>query len=71
MFIPLIIALLLGLVTPTTHNTNCNGGGTVYVSSDDPNPGDDPGDDGEDDGTPPGDGPGPSGDNGQLPPPKP
>lgn len=67
MFIPLIIALLLGLVTPTTHNTNCNGGGTVYVNSDDPNPGDDSGEGGEDDGGE--DGPG--GETIPIPPPKP
>jgi hypothetical protein len=74
MFLPIFIALLLGLINPS-HTNNCNGGGTVYVNStnDDPNdPGDgeDGGDDdGEDDGN---DGPGgPTGDNGQLPPPKP
>ncbi len=60
MFLPLIIAILLGLVNPANHNTNCNGGGTVYVNSDGSNSGDDGsgsgGDEGSggDDGTNPG-----------------
>ena len=50
MWIPLIIAILMGLVCPTNNNSN-NNNGTVYVSNSEPN-GDDPGDpgDGEGDG---------------------
>jgi hypothetical protein len=62
MFLPLIIAILLGLANPNT--TSVNSDGTVYVNSSEPEPGD-PGDD--DGGTPPDDGTG--GDNGHIPPP--
>jgi len=49
MFLPLFIAILLGLATPTNTNQNCHNGGTVVNTNDtDPNnPGDpetDPGD---------------------------
>ena len=53
MFIPLFIAILLGLVSPSNTNSNCtqNGGTTVSTSTGTPgdpgDPGDtDPGDDG-------------------------
>lgn len=73
MFIPLIIAILMGLVTPTTNHANCNSG-TVYVSNSGTNPDEDPGTGGEEgdggeDG--PGTGTGTGGDTGQIPPPKP
>jgi hypothetical protein len=82
MFLPLIIAILLGLVNPANHNTNCNGGGTVYVNSDGSNSGDDGSGSGGDEGSggddetnpgglPPTDGPGhggPGGNTGQNPP---
>lgn len=77
MFIPMIIAILLGLVSPSTHtNHHCNGGGTVQVSSDpnDPDGGGDDGDDdglggnGGDDGSGPGTGTGTGGGTGQNPP---
>lgn len=32
MFIPLIIAILLGFVTPSTNHCSNSNGGTVYVS---------------------------------------
>ncbi|MBB6236950.1 hypothetical protein HDC90_001567 [Pedobacter sp. AK013] len=66
MFIPLFIAILLGLATPANTNNNCNpnGGTTVTTADTDPtNPGD------------PGDGTGEAGgdtggETGQNPPPK-
>lgn len=77
MFIPLFIAILLGLVNPSHTNSNCNGGGTVHVNAAEPGPGD-PGDGGGDDGggggTDPGtDGPGAGGPGGNTgnPPPNP
>ena len=76
MFLPLFIAILLGLVNPSHANNNCNGGGTVVVNAADPDPNDpgngEGGDDGDTKNDPGTDGPGgPTGDNGQLPPPKP
>lgn len=79
MFIPLFIAILLGLVNPNHTNSNCSGGGTVQVNSTTPgteDPGNgEGGDDGGGTGTDPGtDGPGhggPGGNTGQNPPPKP
>lgn len=63
MFIPLFIAILLGLVSPSNTNHSASCGGTTTVSTADADPGDtDPGD------TPPGDDTG--GENGHLPPPK-
>ncbi|NII84253.1 MULTISPECIES: hypothetical protein [unclassified Pedobacter] len=54
MFLPLFIAILLGLATPTNTNNNCshNSGTVVSTNDTDPtNPGDpgtgDPGDDGD------------------------
>ncbi len=69
-FLPLIIAILLGLVSPATHSNNhCNGGGTVQVNSIPPggDP-DDPDDDGSDG---PGSGTGTGGGTSQTPPPRP
>jgi hypothetical protein len=65
MFLPLFIAILLGLASPSNTNNNCshNGGTTVSTNDTDPvNPGDpgEPGDSGDDTG----------GENGHLPPPK-
>lgn len=71
MFIPIFIAILMGLVSPANHSSNCNGGGTVYMTSGDDSgdPGTDPSDD--DTGIS-GPGPaGPGGGSGQNPPPKP
>lgn len=68
MFIPFFIAILMGLISPANHTTNCNGG-TVQVSNsgpDDPGTGDPDGDPGDTKGEP-----GPGGDNQHLPPPKP
>lgn len=72
MYIPIFIAILMGLISPANHSSNCNSGGTVYVNStdgeDDPDTGS-----GDDDGTGIG-GPGPAnpgGNTGQNPPPKP
>jgi len=47
MFLPLFIAILLGLVNPSTSNTHCvSSTTTVNVNSGDEDPGDeDPGDD--------------------------
>ncbi|MGN8058704.1 hypothetical protein ACTJKN_20630 [Pedobacter sp. 22163] len=60
MFLPLFIAILLGLATPTNTNNNCSHNGGTTVSTNDTDPGDtDPGDDGDT-----------GGDNGHLPPPK-
>lgn len=64
MFIPWMIALFLGLVTPTTYTNECNGGGTVQLSG----TGEDGGDDGADG---PGSGTGTGGGAGQNPPPPP
>ncbi|GAA3972699.1 MULTISPECIES: hypothetical protein [Pedobacter] len=69
MFLPIFIAILLGLASPA-QQTCGNGNSTVQVNSSNPdedpgNPGD-PGDGGED-----GDGGGHNGDNGQIRPPKP
>jgi hypothetical protein len=63
MFIPMFIAILLGLVTPANTNNNCthNGGTTVSTNSNTPG---DPGDPGD---TDPGDD-GTGGDTGQNPP---
>ncbi|WP_426326759.1 hypothetical protein [Pedobacter sp. R-06] len=61
MFIPLFIAILLGLATPTNTNHSASCGGTTTVNTADTDPGE-PGD------TPPGDDTG--GENGHLPPPK-
>ena len=61
MFLPLFIAILLGLATPTNTNNNCNpnSGTTVNTADTDPiNPGD----------PPPGDDTG--GEGGQIKPPK-
>lgn len=76
MFLPLIIAILLGLVNPANYNTNCNSGSTVYVNANGTNSGDDPNDpgDGGDEGGGNEDGPGhggPGGNTGQNPPIKP
>lgn len=72
MFIPIFIAILLGLASPAMHTSNCGGTVTVTTTTNgepgdpgtgDPGTGDpgtgDPGDDGT------------GGDNSQLPPPKP
>lgn len=63
MYLPIFIALLLGLINPAHTNTNCNGSGTVYVTAtnNDPNDPGYGGPDGEDDGE---DGTG--GDNGHV-----
>ena len=48
MFIPLFIAILLGLVSPSNTSSSCtqNGGTTVSTNSNTPgDPGTDPGDD--------------------------
>ncbi|KQR72332.1 hypothetical protein [Pedobacter sp. Leaf176] len=66
MFIPLFIAILLGLVNPSNTNSSCpNGNGTVVTTQDAPGDPGNPGDPGD---PPPGDGTG--GDTGQNPPPK-
>jgi hypothetical protein len=61
MFVPLFIAILLGLATPsnTNHSASCGGTATVNTTNTDPG---DPGD------TPPGDDTG--GEGGQIKPPK-
>ncbi|TDQ09458.1 hypothetical protein [Pedobacter metabolipauper] len=61
MFLPLIIAILLGLTSPANTNCNHNNNSTV-TTNDDPGSGDDP------KGNPGGD---TGGENGHLPPPKP
>jgi len=69
MFIPIFIAILLGLVNPSNTNSSChNGNGTVVVQDAPGDPGD-PGDP-DDPGT---DGPGSGGPGGNTgnPPPKP
>lgn len=73
MFIPLFIALLLGLVNPSHTNSN-SGGDTVYVNAAEPDP-NDPGTDPciDPEGnlcTDPGFN-GPGGDNGHVHPPRP
>lgn len=62
MFLPLFIAILLGLATPTNTNNNCghNSGTVVNANDTDPTDTGDPGD------QPPGDGTG--GDTGNNPP---
>lgn len=61
MFLPLFIAILLGLATPTNNNCSHNGGTVVSTNDTDPNdPGDNPGDDDGDTG----------GEHGHMPPPK-
>lgn len=71
MFIPIFMAILLGLINPSHTNNNCNGGGAVYVTTTNSDP-NDPGDGGEDDGEDDGnDGPGTGGGTGNIPPPKP
>lgn len=70
MFLPIFIAILMGLISPANQSTNCNNGGNVYVtnSGGEDDPGNDPGDDGTGIGGP---GPaGPGGGSGQNPPPK-
>jgi hypothetical protein len=65
MFIPLFIAILLGLATPSNTNHSASCGGTTTVNTADADPGDtDPGDPGD---TDPGDD-GTGGDTGQNPP---
>lgn len=77
MFIPIFIAILMGLISPSSQSSNCGGGGTVYVTnsgSEEGDPGTDPGDgsDSGDDTGIGGPGPaGPGGGSGQNPPPKP
>jgi hypothetical protein len=68
MFIPIFIAILMGLISPSNHRSTCTGG-TVYVSSSESNAGDEPGDGGGDDSGTPGDDTG--GQTGHNPPPKP
>lgn len=70
-FLPYIIALLLGLISPATNSNNhCNNGGTVQINSAPGDPGDpeDPDGDGADG---PGSGTGTGGGTSQTPPPKP
>ncbi|WP_412466643.1 hypothetical protein [Pedobacter sp. KLB.chiD] len=70
MFLPLFIAILLGLATPANTNNNCghNGGTVVNASSTDPNDPNNPGDPGTDPGNgDPGDD-GTGGDTGNNPP---
>jgi len=62
MFIPLFIAILLGLATPSNTNHSASCGGTTTVNTADA----DPGDSGEPGDTPPGDDTG--GDTGNNPP---
>ena len=70
MFLPIFIAILMGLVSPTNINHNPNHGSTVYITGEtNPN---DPGD-GENDGgtqTDPGND-GTGGEDGSIKPPKP
>lgn len=66
MFLPLFIAILLGLVNPSHTNSNSNGGDTIYVNAYEPDNGEGCDDNG--DGTDPIN---PTGDTGQTPPPKP
>ncbi|MFN0291756.1 hypothetical protein [Pedobacter helvus] len=73
MFIPIFIALLMGLISPANHSANCNTGGTVYVNSTNGEDGD-PDTDPDNNGDTGVDGPGPAnpgGGSGQNPPPKP
>ena len=46
MFLPLFIAILLGLATPSNTNHSASGGGTTTVNTADTNPGDDTGGEG-------------------------
>lgn len=68
MFLPLFIAILLGLATPTNTNNNCghNSGTVVNANDTDPNGPNNP----DDPSTDPGEGGDTGGDNGHLPPPK-
>jgi len=66
MFIPLFIAILLGLVNPSNTNSSCHNGNGTVVTQDAPG---DPGNPGVPGDPPPIDGTG--GDNGHVPPPKP
>lgn len=63
MFIPLFIAILLGLASPSNTNHSASCGGTTTVNTADTDPGD-PGDPGEPGDTPPGDDTG--GEGGQI-----
>ena len=65
MFIPLFIAILLGLVNPSTGNTCPNNNNTVVNTQGTPDDG------GDGDGGDTGGGGPVTGENGQLPPPKP
>lgn len=47
MFLPLFIAILLGLATPTNNNCSHNGGTVVSTNDTDPNNPGDPGDSGD------------------------
>ena len=70
MFLPIFIAILLGLVNPSNTNSSCqNGNGTVVTTQDAPGDPGDPGENPPPTGEIPGDGTG--GDNGHVPPPKP
>lgn len=74
MFIPIFIAVLMGLISPANYSSNSNSGGTVYVNgnSGEDDPGAEPGGEPGDDDTGIG-GPGPAnpgGGSGQNPPPK-
>jgi len=65
MFIPIFIAILMGLISPASHSLNCQNGGTVQVSNSGPeDPGNEPG-------TPTTPGGDTGGENGELPPPRP
>jgi len=66
MFIPLFIAILLGLATPSNTNNNCAPQTGTTVSTNGTDPGD-PGDPGDTDPTDPGDD-GTGGDTGNNPP---
>lgn len=63
MFLPLFIAILLGLATPTNTNNNCGHNGGTVVTTNDNNPGDPGSND-------PGNGDDTGGETGQNPPPK-
>lgn len=64
MFIPLFIAIMLGLVSPSANTTSHDNGTVITTNSD-------TGDNGDDDGTGGPVSPPTTGENGQLPPPKP
>ncbi|QDW27148.1 hypothetical protein FFJ24_020895 [Pedobacter sp. KBS0701] len=72
MFLPLFIAILLGLATPTNTNNNCghNGGTVVNASDTNPNDPNNPGDPGTDPGDGIGEGGDTGGEHGHMPPPK-